>query len=52
VRGHMVGGSTVNPVNGITSMIEATRAYQMNASLVQLQNETLGRAVNDIGRIG
>jgi flagellar basal-body rod protein FlgF len=52
VRSHMIEGSTVNPVNGITSMIEATRAYQMNASLVQLQNETLGRAVNDIGRIG
>lgn len=52
VRNHMVEGSTVNPVNSITSMIEATRAYQMNASLVQLQNETLGRAVNDVGRIG
>jgi flagellar basal body rod protein FlgG len=35
----------------MVAMIEVTRAYQLNATLVSLADATLGRAVNDIARI-
>lgn len=44
--------SNVAPVEDMVDMIEATRAYQMNASLIQMQDAMLERAVNDVGRIG
>ncbi|HOW72461.1 MAG TPA: flagellar hook-basal body protein [Phycisphaerae bacterium] len=43
--------STVDPIQSMVSMIEVTRAYQLNATMVGLADQTLGRAVNDIGRI-
>ena len=42
--------STVEPVELLARYIEASRAYEMNAELITLQDELLGRAVNDIGR--
>jgi flagellar basal-body rod protein FlgF len=46
-----VESSNVDPTRAMVSMIEATRAYQMNASMVGLADQTLGRAVNDIARL-
>lgn len=43
--------STVDPVREMVSMIEVSRAYQMNATLLGLSDSTLGRAVNDVGRV-
>ncbi len=43
-------GSTVDPVNGLLDLIEASRAFQMNAKLLSLQDATIGRAVNEIAR--
>lgn len=43
-------GSTVDPVNGIARMIEISRSFEMNASILRMQDQTLGRAVNDIAR--
>jgi len=43
--------STVDPTHAMVSMIEVNRAYEMNATMVGLADSTLGRAVNDIGRI-
>ncbi len=43
-------GSTMDPVNGLVDMIEASRAFQMNANMLSLQDTTLGRAVNEIAR--
>lgn len=55
-RGHLkqgfIEGSGVNPTTTLVDMIASSRAYEMGASLISLQNETLGRAVNDVGRIG
>ncbi|MCG3136642.1 MAG: Flagellar basal-body rod protein FlgG [Phycisphaerae bacterium] len=45
-----VEGSNFEPISGLVGMIEATRAFQMNASLLQLQDQTLGRAISDIAR--
>jgi flagellar basal-body rod protein FlgG len=46
-----VEGSNVDPTRTMVAMIEATRAYQLNATLAGLADSTLGRAVNDIARI-
>lgn len=44
-------GSNVEPVTVLVDMIAASRAYQLNASMLSLQDESLGRTVNDLGRI-
>jgi flagellar basal-body rod protein FlgG len=44
-------GSTAEPTEMMVSMIEVSRAYQLNATLIGLADSTLGRAVNDIARI-
>lgn len=44
--------SGVDSVSSLVEMIEATRTYQMNATLLTLQDESLSRVVNDVGRIG
>ena len=46
-----IEGSTVDPTKMLVGMIEASRAYQLNATLIGLADSTLGRAVNDIARI-
>jgi len=43
--------STVDPTKAMVAMIEVSRAYELNANLVSMADTTLGRAVNDIGRI-
>lgn len=47
-----IEASGVDPVSSLVEMIEATRQYQLNANLLSLQDESLGRVVNDVGRIG
>ena len=44
--------SGVDPVETLVAMIAATRAYQINAKMITMQDDTLGRVVNDVGRIG
>ncbi len=44
--------SGVEPSAGLVDMISASRAYQMNATLISMQDETLGRLVNEVARIG
>jgi len=43
--------STVDPVRTMVSLIEVSRAYEFNATMISLADATLGRAVNDVGRI-
>lgn len=52
VKGQQVERSTVDPVTALTSMIEVSRAYELNARMITLQDETLGYAVSRVGRIG
>ena len=42
--------SNVNVVREMVELIALSRAYEANARLVQLHDETLGRAVNEIAR--
>jgi flagellar basal-body rod protein FlgG len=44
--------SGVDPVKSLVEMIATARAFEINARLIALQDETLGRVVNDVGRIG
>ena len=43
--------STVNPMEALAATIEVARAYELNAKLISLQDETLGQAVNTVGRV-
>jgi flagellar basal-body rod protein FlgF len=43
--------STVDPTTTMVAMIEASRAYQLNAQMISMQDTILGRAVNDIATI-
>jgi flagellar basal-body rod protein FlgF len=43
--------STFEVVRGMVQMIEASRAYSMNATLIQLQDQMSGQAVAGVGRL-
>jgi flagellar basal body rod protein FlgG len=47
--GH-VESSGVKPLTELVSMIEASRAYQMNAQMISLQDQTVGRLISVITR--
>jgi flagellar basal-body rod protein FlgF len=43
--------SNVNPIKGMTALIDAMRAYESYQKVLQTWNETTSRAVNDVGRL-
>lgn len=44
-------GASVEAVREMAEMISAQRAYEMSLKALKVQDEILGRAVNDIGRL-
>ena len=44
--------STVQPVQEMVAMIRTFRAYESNQRMITQQDQALGRAVNDVGRVG
>jgi len=44
--------SNADPIEGLTSLIEVARAYQLNAQMISLQDQTIGQAVSRVGRVG
>lgn len=50
VRQGMLEQSNVNAVSAMVRMITVQRAYEAAAKAVTAQDETLGRAVNEVGR--
>jgi flagellar basal-body rod protein FlgF len=46
-----VEASTVDPTSAMVNMIEASRAYQLNATMISMQDTMLGRAANDIAKL-
>lgn len=44
--------SGVEPAASLVEMIAAARAYEMNVSMISMQDESLSRAVNEVGRLG
>ena len=43
--------SNVNVVDEMVEMISVTRAYETNQKIIQAMDETLDKAVNDVGRV-
>jgi flagellar basal-body rod protein FlgG len=43
--------SNVNPVREMVEMITVQRAYEASQRMISAQDETLGKAVNDLGRV-
>jgi flagellar basal-body rod protein FlgF len=52
LKAFMAEGSNVDPAVELTRLIESQRLLEANANLLKTQDSTLGRAVNDIGKIG
>jgi len=52
IHGGYVERSNMDAVSGMVDMIEVSRAYQLNAQMISLQDMTLGEAVSRVGRIG
>jgi len=51
VRQYAYEGSGVDPISTLVDMIAATRAYELNATMISMQDETIGRVVSEVGRI-
>jgi flagellar basal body rod protein FlgG len=51
VRSGYLENSGVRPVQTLTTMIEAARAYQINAQMISLQDQGLGRLINEVARV-
>ncbi len=43
--------SNVNTISAMVNMINATRSYEVSQKAIQAQDETLGKAVNEVGRM-
>lgn len=50
LRSGALESSSLDVMDGLASMIEASRAYQMNASLIQMQDEMTGKAM-ELGKV-
>ncbi|NLP18997.1 MAG: flagellar hook-basal body protein [Firmicutes bacterium] len=44
--------SNVDVVTAMVEMIDVMRAYEANQKVVQVQDQTLGKTVNEVGRVG
>lgn len=44
-------GSNVNPIRAMVEMIAVQRSYESSQKMILAQDETLGKAVNDLGRV-
>lgn len=52
LKSGMVESSNVDPATELTRLMETQRLLEANANLIRTQDQTLGRAVNDVGKIG
>lgn len=51
IRQGFLERSNVNSIRAMIELIEATRAYEANQKAVWAQDETLGKAINEVGRV-
>jgi len=51
IRQGYVEGSNVNAVSEMVNMISALRAFEANQKVIQAMDQTLDRAVNEVGRV-
>ncbi len=50
LRPGAVERSNVEPMGELVTMIEASRAYQLNAQMISMQDASLGRLVNEVAK--
>ena len=48
VKSGMIEGSNVNAARELVAMIDGLRTYEMNMRVLQIQDEALGRTINDV----
>lgn len=51
IRQGFIERSNVNSVRSMVELIEATRAYEANQKAIWAQDETLGKAISEVGRV-
>jgi flagellar basal-body rod protein FlgF len=51
VRQHFVESSAVDPIMALNAMINASKAVQANATMMQYHDNLLGQAINTLGRV-
>ena len=52
IRQSAYEASSVEPASVLVDLISASRAYEANAKLITLQDDSLSRVVNELGRVG
>ncbi len=52
IRQHCFEASGVEPIAALVDLIAATRAYDTNARMITLQDESVGRMVGQLGVVG
>jgi len=52
IRQGYLESSNVDPINSMVEMISANRIYEMTSRAIQSEDQTLDRAVNQVGRMG
>jgi flagellar basal body rod protein FlgG len=51
IQGGALERSNVEPSTELTQLLESQRMLEANANLIRYQDQTLGRLVNDVGRV-
>ncbi len=51
VRQGFLEGSNTDPIREMVNIIEINRLYEMNGEMIKQQNETVGQAVQQVGRV-
>ena len=52
IKAGYLEGSNVEPLEEMVSLIEIYRRFEANQKALKAQDESLGKAVNDVGRVG
>jgi flagellar basal body rod protein FlgG len=52
LQSKFVERSNVDPATELANLMEAQRQLEANANMIRYQDQTLGRLVNDVGKIG
>jgi flagellar basal body rod protein FlgG len=52
VQNKFIEGSNVDPMSELTQLINAQRQLEANANMIRYQDQSLGKLVNEVGKIG
>ena len=51
MRSGFIERSNVDPATELTELMDAQRQLEANANMIHIQDETLDKLVNDVGRV-